>query len=324
MVINVVLFLLGLALIVYGADFLTDGASSLGRRMGMSEIVTGLTIVAFGTSAPELAISVTGAAQGNVGIAIGNVVGSNIFNTLVIIGVVALVCPIKVERGLMTKEIPMCVLSALALCAVGCSEWLDGTAAIMTRVDGVLFLLIFVMFMRYVLGKSRTEEEESGDTAKEEKQLGVLRSVIYVAGGLVALVYGGDLFVKSASEIAGALGVSEAVIGLTIVAAGTSLPELATSLVAARKGNTGIAVGNVIGSNIFNILMVLGCASLVKELPFAGVGSVDLGVVLGSAVLFWVFGWIIKERTITRMEGGIMLAGYVGYMIYIVNNSGIG
>lgn len=318
MVIDVVLFLVGLALIVYGADFLTDGASSLGRRMGMSELVTGLTIVAFGTSAPELAISVTGAVQGNTGIAIGNVVGSNIFNTLVIVGLVAMLCPIKVERGIMTKEIPMTILSALALFAVGCSEWLDGTAPIITRVDGILFLLIFIMFMRYVVSKGK----EEGEAGTGNKPMGVWRSIVYAAGGLVALVYGGDLFVDSASSIAKSMGVSDAVVGLTIVAAGTSLPELATSIVAARKGSTGIAVGNVIGSNIFNILMVLGCASLVKELPFKGVGYVDLSVMLGSAIMFWIFGRIIKERTITRLEGGVMFASYVGYMVYLMINAG--
>ncbi len=319
MVMDIVLFLVGLALIVYGADFLTDGASSLGRRMGMSELVTGLTIVAFGTSAPELAISVTGAVQGNTGIAIGNVVGSNIFNTLVIIGVVAILCPIKVERGIMTKEIPMTILSALALFAVGCSVWLDGTEAVITRVDGILFLLIFIMFMRYVVSKGKDE----GASGEGQVPMPVWRSLVYSAGGLAALVYGGDLFVDSASSIAGALGVSDAVVGLTIVAAGTSLPELATSVVAARKGSTGIAVGNVIGSNIFNILMVLGCASLVKELPFGGVSNVDLSVMLGSAVLFWIFGWIIKERTITRLEGGILFGGYVGYVVYLVINAGV-
>lgn len=319
MVIDVVLFLVGLALIVYGADFLTDGASSLGRRMGMSELVTGLTIVAFGTSAPELAISVTGAVQGNTGIAIGNVVGSNIFNTLVIVGLVAMLCPIKVERGIMTKEIPMTILSAMALFAVGCSEWLDSTDPIITRVDGILFLLIFIMFMRYVVSKGK-EEGESG--AESKKPMAVWRSILYAVGGLGALVYGGDLFVDSASSIAKSLGVSDAVVGLTIVAAGTSLPELATSIVAARKGSTGIAVGNVIGSNIFNILMVLGCASLVKELPFKGVGFVDLSVMLGSAVMFWVFGRIIRERTVTRLEGGLMFASYVGYMVYLVINAG--
>lgn len=319
MAVDVALFIVGLALIVYGAEYLTDGASSLGRRMGLSELVTGLTIVAFGTSAPELAISVTGAATGKCGIAVGNVMGSNIFNTLLIVGVVALVRPIKVNKGIMTKEIPMCVLSALALCAVGYSRILDGTAAVMSRVDGILFLLIFVMFMRYVVSKGAEQSEcESNATVPGKKIPGVWRSLLYVVGGLAALVYGGDLFVDSASSIAAGFGVSDVVIGLTIVAAGTSLPELATSVVAARKGNTGIAVGNVIGSNIFNILLVLGCSSLVSELPFDGIGNVDLFMLLVSAIMFWVFGWLIKRHTITRGEGLVMTLCYVGYITYLV------
>lgn len=320
MAVDIALFIVGLALIVYGAEYLTDGASSLGRKMGLSELVTGLTIVAFGTSAPELAISVTGAATGKCGIAVGNVVGSNIFNTLLIVGMVALVRPIRIDKGIMTKEIPMCVLCAIALCAVGYSQWLDGTPAVMSRVEGILFLLIFLMFMRYVVSKGEdgSREEQKDDVGAKVKILGTWRSVLYVGGGLAALVYGGDLFVDSASAIASGFGVSDAVIGLTIVAAGTSLPELATSIVAARKGNTGIAVGNVIGSNIFNILFVLGCSSVVRELPFDGVGHVDLLTLLGSAILFWMFGWLFRERTITRWEGLVMALLYVGYITYLV------
>ncbi|MCM1482733.1 MAG: calcium/sodium antiporter [Muribaculaceae bacterium] len=319
---DIVLLIVGLALIVYGADFLTDGASAIGRKCGLSDLVVGLTIVAFGTSAPELSISVISAVQGNAGIAIGNVIGSNLFNTLVIVGVVAVIAPIRIERSIMTNELPMVIVSTIAVVAIGCSQWLDGVQPMVARVDGILLLLFFAIFMRYVFSKAKDAEAPSSDASvsKPEKKLPVWRAVLYVAGGLAALVWGGDLFVDKASAIAKSLGVSDAVVGLTIVAAGTSLPELATSVNAAIKGNTGIAIGNVIGSNIFNILMVLGCSSVVRELPFDGVGMLDLGALLVSALLFWMFGWLIKVRTITRTEGAVMVAIYVGYIAWLVAN----
>lgn len=316
-----ILLIAGLALIIYGADFLTDGASALGKRCGLSDLVVGLTIVAFGTSAPELSISVISAVQGNCGLAIGNVVGSNLFNTLMIVGVVALITPVKIEKSIMTNEIPLTLVATLALLAIGCSMWLDGVPAEVSRVEGILLLLIFAIFMRYVFSKAKaTPEPEADNAGNQQKALPVWRSLLYVAGGLGALIWGGDLFVDKASAIAKGLGVSDAVVGLTIVAAGTSLPELATSVSAALKGNTGIALGNVIGSNIFNILMVLGCAAVVRPLPFDGVGTTDLFALLASALVFWLFGWVIRERTITRGEGAVMAIMYIGYIAWLVMN----
>ena len=299
---NYVLLIVGLVLILGGANYLTDGAAAIARKFGLSDLIVGLTIVAFGTSAPELTISIMSAVEGNTGMAIGNVVGSNIFNTLLIIGAVALARPIHIGKGIMINEIPLVILASVAILAMGCSPWLDGTAPEISRVNGILLLLFFIIFMRYIFSQAQeSNHEQSGQSAGAKPQPGMWLSAIMVVGGLAALIYGGDLFVDKASAIARSWGVSDAIIGLTIVAAGTSLPELATSLVAAVKGNSGIAVGNVIGSNIFNIFLVLGCAAAVRPLPFGGISMLDLGVLTGSALLFWFFGWFFKTRTITRI-----------------------
>lgn len=316
---NYVLLIIGLVLILGGANYLTDGAAAIARKFGLSDLIVGLTIVAFGTSAPELTISVMSAVDGNTGMAIGNVVGSNIFNTLLIIGAVALARPIHIGKGIMVNEIPLVILASVAILAMGCSPWLDGTAPEISRVNGILLLLFFVIFMRYIFSQAQeSKHEQSGQPAGAKPQPRMWLSVIMVVGGLAALIYGGDLFVDKASAIARSWGVSDAIIGLTIVAAGTSLPELATSLVAAVKGNSGIAVGNVIGSNIFNIFLVLGCAAAVRPLPFGGISMLDLGVLTGSALLFWFFGWFFKTRTITRIEGAIMALCYILYITFLV------
>lgn len=320
MIIDIILLIVGLVLILGGANYLTDGAAAVARRFGMSDLMVGLTIVAFGTSAPELTISMMSAIDGNTGIAIGNVVGSNIFNTLIIIGAVAVARPIKITVGIMSKEIPLVVLSAAALLAMGSSKWLDGTTPVISRVDGILLLLFFAIFMRYVFSQSKQKMPETSENSNETKpvQTALWKSVIFIIGGLAALIYGGDLFVDKASAIASSLGVSDAIIGLTIVAMGTSLPELATSLTAAIKGNSGIAIGNVIGSNIFNIFLVLGCSATIRPLPFGAISEIDLLVLFASCVLFWIFGWFFGNRTINRAEGGLLVAGYIAYMIYLV------
>lgn len=325
MIIDIILLIVGLVLILGGANYLTDGAAAVARRFGMSDLMVGLTIVAFGTSAPELTISMMSAIDGNTGIAIGNVVGSNIFNTLIIIGAVAVARPIKITGGIMSNEIPLVVLSAAALLAMGSSKWLDGTTPIISRGDGILLLLFFAIFMRYVFSQSKQKMPETSENSNETKpvQMALWKSVIFIIGGLAALIYGGDLFVDKASAIASSLGVSDAIIGLTIVAMGTSLPELATSLTAAIKGNSGIAIGNVIGSNIFNIFLVLGCSATIRPLPFGAISEIDLLVLFASCVLFWIFGWFFGNRTINRAEGGLLVAGYIAYMIYLVADASI-
>lgn len=320
MLLNIILLIAGLLLILGGANYLTDGAASVARRYGISDLVVGLTIVAFGTSAPELTISVISAVTGNSGMAIGNVVGSNIFNILAIIGVVAIARPIKVERGIMTNEIPLVILSSLAVLAMGSSQFLDGTMPVVSRVSGILLLLFFAIFMRYVFSQATAKTPDTGttDDIAQIKVQPLWKSIIFIIGGLAALIYGGDLFVDKASAIASMFGVSDAVIGLTIVAAGTSLPELATSLTAAIKGNSGIAVGNVIGSNIFNVFFVLGCSATIRPLPFGGITMTDLLILTAASLLFWIFGWFFGHRTITRAEGTLLLAAYIGYITYLV------
>lgn len=322
MLLNIIYLIIGLALILVGANILTDGASALAKKWGMSDLIVGLTIVAFGTSAPELVISIMSAAEGNSGIAIGNVVGSNIFNICAIIGITALVTPIKVSKGIMRTDIPLVILSALVLLVMGNNILLDGAQEnILTRTNGIILLLFFAIFMYHTFNaaKNPTLNESDDDVDKSPvKEMPLLKSIIWIVGGLAGLIFGGDLFVDGASGIASAMGVSDAVIGLTIVAIGTSLPELATSVTAALKGKTAIALGNVIGSNIFNIFLVLGCSATVSPLLFGSVGNVDLLVLTITSLLFWIFGYVYKERTITRIEGGLLLACYIAYMTYIV------
>lgn len=327
MVLSIVLLVVGLVLILAGANFLTDGASSLARRMGVSELIVGLTVVAFGTSMPEFVISLVSAVQGSASIAIGNVVGSNIANILLIGGLTALIRPIHVEKSVMTREIPMMVIVSVALAVMANATVLDGRGlnipSFIDRVDGIILLLFFLIFMRITLAgaKSAAPDDPAEKQGASRKELKVWLAVVYVVGGLLGLIFGGEWFVDGASDIAKAMGVSEAVIGLTIVAIGTSLPELATSIVAAAKGSSGMAVGNIVGSNIFNILFVLGASATMRPLAVSSISEVDFGMLVGSAILFWMMGWLIGKRTITRGEGGALFALYVGYMVWIVANA---
>lgn len=320
MLLHIIWLLVGLALILVGANILTDGASAIARRMGISDLVVGLTVVAFGTSAPELVISLLSAIQGSAEIAVGNVVGSNIFNVLVIIGITALVRPIVVTQNVMSMEIPMVILSSLLLLALGNSGLLDGSGVNqISRLSGIFLLVFFLLFMRYTFASAKQPGMVVDVPVNKGEEMPAWRSAVYVLGGLAALVWGGDRFVDGASGIASGLGVSEAVIGLTIVAAGTSLPELATSVAAALKGKSDMAIGNVIGSNIFNVLMVLGVSATVSPLPFGSIGNLDLLTLVGASVLFLLFGWLFRERTITRAEGAVMALLYVGYVFLLLS-----
>lgn len=313
MIAHILWLIVGLGLILVGANILTDGASAIARRMGISDLIVGLTVVAFGTSAPELAISVLSAVQGNSSLAMGNVVGSNIFNILVIIGMTALVRPIVVGRSILTREIPMVIFTSVVLLVMGNLQ-----PAIVTRWGGALLLGFFALFMWYTFAQARkAPEPERAEAEEAGASVSVMpwwKSIVFVLGGLAALVWGGDKFVDGASGIASAIGVSDAVIGLTIVAAGTSLPELATSIISAMKGKSDIAVGNVIGSNIFNALMVLGASAVVSPMAFGSIGNLDLLTLTVASVAFWLFGWFFKVRTITRIEGALLFAFYIGYV----------
>jgi cation:H+ antiporter len=310
----VIWLLVGLALVLWGANALTDGSSSIASRLGVSDLVVGLTVVAFGTSTPELVISIVSAVNGSAPLAVGNTIGSNIFNILAIIGITALVRPIKVERTIMTTELPILLLSSVVIWALGNSSWINGFGNnIISRTDGIFLLLAFALFMRHTLAAARTQQQAPTE-GQNNRGMPVWRSILYIVLGLTALIFGGDRFVAGASSIAIKAGISEGVVGLTIVAIGTSLPELATSVVAAIKGKPGLAVGNVIGSNIFNIFMVLGITSTISPLPFEGIDNMDLGTLLVASILFYLFAWVYKKRTITRLEGMVLLLCYIAYM----------
>lgn len=316
----------GLVLILLGANYLTDGASALARKMGVSDLMVGLTVVAFGTSMPEFVISLVSAVEGSADLAIGNVVGSNIANILLIDGLTALVHPIPVEKSVMTREIPMVVIASIALTVMACSSFLDGqgfsASALIDRADGIVLLLFFIVFMRITLSGAKTAvpDDPSAQEGAKRKSLKLWLAIIYIVGGLAGLIFGGQWFVDGASDIAKAMGVSEALIGLTIVAVGTSLPELATSVVAAAKGSTGMAIGNIVGSNIFNILFVLGATAVVCPLPSGGISYVDYCVMTLSAIIFWIMGWLVGKRTVTRGEGALLLILYGCYMAWIIIN----
>lgn len=326
MIIDIVWLIVGLVLILSGANFLTDGASAVAKKFGLTDLVIGLTVVAFGTSAPELVISITASADGNPELAVGNVIGSNIFNILAIIGITAMVRPIAIKKSVMTIEIPMVLLSSVIILILGSSVILDHTQAnIISRVEGLLLLIFFLLFMRYTFATARNTPDAGSDPQAADtnklKNIKMWQAIVFIIGGLAALIWGGNKFVQGASAIASGLGVSEAVIGLTIVAIGTSLPELATSIVAALKNEPGLAIGNVIGSNIFNIFMVLGTAAVVKPLPFGNINYVDLWVLTGASLMFIIFGWFFKKRIITRAEGTIMAICYILYMSWLVINA---
>lgn len=302
-------------MILVGANALTDGASSLASKLGVSRLVIGLTVVAFGTSAPELAVNVVSAVEGNAGMAIGNVVGSNLFNMLMIVGVTAMAVPVPVTKNTLSKEIPLAVLSCVVLFVCASDILLgSGEADTIGRADGLLLLCFFAVFMGYTFAIAKDNDAEDGKAVS----MPVWRSVIYIAAGLGALIWGGELFVGGAGDIARSLGVDEATIGLTLVAMGTSFPELATSVVAALKKNPEIAVGNVIGSTLFNSFFVLGTSAVISPLPLGGITRTDMLCLIGASVLMFLAGRFGGKRVVTRAEGTVLVAAYLGYMAYVV------
>lgn len=310
---DIVLLLAGLAFILLGANGLTDGAASVAKRFNIPSIVIGLTIVAFGTSAPELTVSISSALKGSTDIAIGNVVGSNLFNTLVIVGCTALFAPIVVNRNTLQKEIPLCILSSIILLICANDIILNkATENVLSVTDGLLLLCFFAIFLAYTFAIAKNKDSKSDDQ-QEIKQLPMWKSALFIVVGLVGLILGGQWFVDGASGIARSLGVSESIIGLTLVAAGTSLPELATSIVAALKKNPGIAIGNVIGSNLFNIFFILGTSATIGPMQMGGITNFDLLYLVGASVLLWIFGVFFAKKTITRIEGIILILCYIVY-----------
>ena len=308
MLIDIVIIVIGVFCVLKGADFLTEGAAALARRVNIPEIVIGLTIVAAGTSAPELFVSLVSALKGTPDLAVGNVVGSNTMNCMLIVGCAAMVAPMTISRSTVKKDIPFAVGASILLMLLALNNFLG-------RFDGILLLAGFVSFMVYSLRQAKNGQ---GDATTEEKQQNPWLSVLYIVLGLVGLVIGSNLFVDHASSLALALGISEGVVGLTVVAGGTSLPELATSVVAARKGQSAIAIGNVIGSNVFNILLILGLTATISPLQIEGITTIDMAVMLLSVILVWLFSR--TRYTVERWEGGLLLVIYIGYLVWLITN----
>lgn len=312
------ILVLGLGLVVFGANIMVDGSASLAKSYQIPNIVIGLTVVAFGTSSPELAISAYSAYTGNSEIAVGNVVGSNIFNILFILGVTAVIYPLTILRNTVLKEIPLSLLAAIVLYVMlNDTDFGSGTNMISFG-DSLLLLSFMAIFMYYLVNLAQTSnEDENLEIAKMSR----FKSLLYIIGGLVLLVVGGKLFVDSAVNLATDFGMSQAVIGLTIVAAGTSLPELATSVVAALKKNSDIAVGNIVGSNIFNIFFILGLSGLIAPLPQGNISNLDLYACIGASIVLLLSGYAIGKHKITKAEGFIFLILYVFYIGYQVQQA---
>ena len=320
---NILYIVIGAALVIWGADRLTEGASSLARGMRVPEIIIGLTIVAAGTSAPELFVSLVSALKGTADMSVGNVIGSNIFNTTLIVGCSALVAPMVVSKSTVKKDIPFAVVASLMLFVL-CFDDMDSPhlwGNEITRSDGVILLLGFVAFMIYTFSVAKKEglmptEEELEDNAELPKDYSRLgRNLFWIVFGLACLIFGSNLFVDAATYVAHRFGVRQSVIGLTIVAGGTSLPELATSVVAAFKGRSALAIGNVIGSNVFNILLILGLTAFVHPLRIMGITIVDLMVLLVSIGFLWLFAY--TKYYVSRREGAVLVGSFVVYMMWL-------
>ena len=314
MILSIVYFVVGIVLVILGADWLTKGASDLARRLKMSELMIGLTIVAVGTSLPELVISVSSALSGNSGISLGNVLGSNIFNGMLILGVTAMITPIAFSGKMLSREIPFNLLASIVILLVSGSMLVGGAPGeYITRYGGMLLLCFCAVFVRYTFSLKSGDEEE---TAQQPMSVGKI--LLFIAGGLAALIFGGKMFVSGASDIARGFGLSEALIGITIVSAGSSLPELAVSVNAARKGNVGIALGNVLGSNILNVFFILGCSATISPISLEGFSPVDYYVLLASSLFIYLFCAFFGKNKITRIEGLLLVAGYVAYIVYLI------
>lgn len=303
-----VLLIVGFVLLIKGADFFVEGSSSVAKRLRVPSLIIGMTIVAMGTSLPECAVSISAALAGNTGVAVGNAVGSNIFNLMVVCGVCALFCPLAVSQETLTREFPFSVLVAVILLGFG---WLG---MVLGHLDGVILLVIFAAFLFWMI-KSAQKAREAGGEDEEYKIRPVWQCIVFIVGGAAAIAVGGDLVVDSASKIADSFGMSANLIGLTIVAFGTSLPELVTSVVAARKHEVDMALGNVIGSNIFNILLVLGVAAAIHPMAFKMENIIDIFVLVVMSIIVLCFAWSGKK--LVRWEGAVMLALYAAYVGYI-------
>ncbi|MDD6305681.1 MAG: calcium/sodium antiporter [Clostridiales bacterium] len=309
MIWSLVILVIGFVLLIKGADFFVEGSSSVAKRLRVPSIIIGLTIVAMGTSLPECAVSVTAALANNNALAVSNVVGSNIFNLMVVCGACALFAPLAVQKDTLKKEFPFSIICAIIMLVFG---YLGMTIG---RLDGVIMLLLFACFLGWMI-KSALNARSNAVEEEEIAILPVWRCIVYIVGGAIAIKFGGDFVVDGASTIASKLGLSQNLIGLTVVALGTSLPELVTSIVAARKNEVDMALGNVIGSNIFNILLVIGVAAAISPIAFIMENVFDIILLIAMSALVWIFAW--TKQKIGRKEGIAMLVIYAAYLAYII------
>lgn len=317
-----VLAIVGVVMLIKGADFLVEGASSIAKKFNMSDLVIGLTVISIGTSTPELFVNITAASKGVTDIAVGNIIGSNIANIFLILGVTVLICPVTVTKDIVWKQVPFCLLSALALGVMANDTLIDGmNKSALTRSDGISLIFLFIIFMYYLFESSKNsntseQSEESG------KALPMWKAFLYIIIGLVGLAYGSDWIVEGASKFAKVIGISDKVVGLTMVALGTSLPELAASIAAARKGKVQMALGNVIGSNVLNVFLILGISSMIFPLPFSPDMNLDILVMIGANLLVFIFMFTGGRYTVDRWEGGVLLSIYIGYSAYLFTQLG--
>lgn len=321
--INLLILIIGFVMLIKGADVFVDGAAALARRFGVPGVIIGLTVVAMGTSAPELAVSVSAGLSGSNEIAVSNVIGSNLFNLLVVLGVCALMKPLPVDPGIKKRDYPICLISTLLLLFLASTRVLFGdpkpdlgdTQAIagdVSRIGGIVMLIGFIGYMIYTIRFAKKTSEKDEDYTPEP----IGKSIFFILIGLACIVIGGDGVVTSAKNLALMWGMSETLVGLTIVAIGTSLPELVTSVVASAKGENGMALGNAIGSNIFNLLLILGTSSTIRPIPVTVASFFDIGILLGVSIVCYFF--VCTGRKLTRVEGAVMVLGYAGYTVYAI------
>lgn len=321
MILLFIKLILGLVLILFGADYLVEGTSSVARRFGISEFVVGMTIVGIGTSTPEMVVSFIASINGNPDIAVGNIVGSNIANVFLILGVTTLVSPIALTRNNLRRDIPICLTASLLLFVFGMDRILfGGQVNTISRIEGVVFLFAFILFMIYSFRSGTQVEDVPQEEKKDTTERSMWLSTIFIAGGLCGLIFGGRLFVHSGSAIASSLGVSDAFIGITVMALGTSLPELAASVVAALKGKGQMALGNIVGFNISNILLILGGASIISPLTMSNITLLDMLMMVFSTLVLFLANTTFGKAKIDRIEGGFFIAIYSAYIFYLSIN----
>lgn len=318
---NVLILILGLILVIVGAEFMVNGSVAVAKRYRMPEFLIGLTIVGIGTSMPEMVVSLFAGIDGSGSIAIGNVIGSNLANTLLILGISGLIHPISISPTTRRTDIPynLFVTVVLLVMCFGFTFWKSSQEGIINRWEGIILLALFAGYMTYSFRSSKREDiiDKSDDDGKKPP-MEMWKAFILIFAGLAGLIWGGRWFVTGATGIALSFGISETIIAITIVAVGTSLPELATSVVAAVKGKTQLALGNIIGSNIFNICLILGVTSLVKPIPIGGILQIDILVPIAAAIMLWIAIYTFRGRRINRADSVIFLLGYVGYVVYLI------